>query len=257
MAEQKIIPQHIKAVNGREVTGVFAVFGNLDSYDDRIWPGAFLETFAQDAKRMYHLWQHDTSQPPIAVIKSLREVTRDQLPAEVLAYAPEAMGGAEVTREYLKTPRGDEVLAAIEAGSPLRMSFMYDALRYDFERKPDAKYSWEEIRNLRQLKTYETSDVLFGANEATTASKSLEHTPKQLLRQLYAQLKAGQRHSSADIALLNEVHRMLVELGATTCAGILDPDATDDEPKTAPGDPAIWTAQAKNRLRLAAALLPR
>lgn len=257
MAEFKVVTQHIKAVKDREATGVFSLFGNVDSYDDRAWSGMFLATFARRARKTYHLWQHDTTQPPIAVVKSLRELTRDELPAEILRDYPEATGGAEVVREYLDTPRGNEVLTAIKAGAPLQMSFMYDALKYDYERKPDAKYSWEEIRNLREVELYETSDVLFGANDGTVASKTTAEqlTLHVLLRQLTTQLKAGARHSATDTALLDEIHRMIVDLGATTCAGILDPDASADEPKTAPVDPAIWTTQATNRLRLAAAQL--
>jgi len=38
-----------------------------------------------------------------------------------------------VTREYLDTPRAQEVLANIKAGVPLQMSFAYDAVRYDYE----------------------------------------------------------------------------------------------------------------------------
>ena len=38
-------PFHIKAITGREVTGIFSVLGNLDDYDDRIWPGSFAKTF--------------------------------------------------------------------------------------------------------------------------------------------------------------------------------------------------------------------
>ena len=40
--------------------------------------------------------------PPIASIKEIREVGREELPDTVLKHAPEATGGVSVTREYYK-----------------------------------------------------------------------------------------------------------------------------------------------------------
>ena len=96
-------PFHIKAITGREVTGIFLVLGNMDDYDDRIWPGSFAKTFQERGARS--CISGSTTAPPIAVIKSLREVGPTS-PAPVLAEAPDALGGAEVVREYLPTPRG-------------------------------------------------------------------------------------------------------------------------------------------------------
>lgn len=170
--ELKIGPTHVKAIEGNTVTGICAVMGNLDSYDDRLWPGAFTKTLQERAGKLFHLWQHDFDCPPIAVIDDIREVGRDDLPPAVLSMAPEALGGLQVKRRYLDTERAQEVLANIVGGSPLQMSFAYDAIKYDFEEKPGAKYEWERIRNLREVRLYETSDVLWGANDATVASKN-------------------------------------------------------------------------------------
>lgn len=230
-------PFHVKQIDGRTVTGIFSVLGNLDDYDDRIWPGAFTKTFAERGKKILHLWQHDFCAPPIAVISGLRELTRDELPPAVLAEAPEALGGAEVVREYLPTPRGDEVLAALMAGSPLQMSFAYDAIRYDYEAKPDAKYEWERIRNLREVRLWETSDVLWGANQATVASKAampFEFLIKQLgiyldeLREGGA-TKESRRNSGADQDRINTIATLAYELGATniTLVGEAEPEGED------------------------------
>ncbi len=258
--EEKRLPHFTKAVKDREVTGIFSVFGNLDSYTDRMHPGVFLETFGARKDRILHLWQHDTSQPPIAVIKSLREVSRAELPSEVLAIAPEATGGAEITREYLNNPLADWVLDAIQKGSPLQMSFMYEPKQYDYEQLPDARYEWDRIRNLRAVTLREVSDVNFGANDATVASKA---TFDAILRQLKAhrdhpeyvatlaallsELKAGARHSSADMTAINQIHQAAIDLGCTTCQGVKDPDAaSDDDPKT-----TVVDVSRKQRLRAA------
>lgn len=185
----KSVPMHVKDISGRKVTGIFSVMGNLDSYNDRLHPGAFAKTFGERGSKALFLWQHDFYSPPIAKITNLREVTRDELPPDVLAAAPDATGGAEVTREYTDTPRGNEVLSLIKSEVPLQMSFGYDAVRYDFEEDPDAKYEWEKIRNLREVRLWEVSDVLWGANDATVASKAALPIDF-LLKQLTFHLKA-------------------------------------------------------------------
>lgn len=246
MAESKASPQYIKAVRDRTITGIFSVFGNLDSYNDVVWPGAFSKTIQERGAKIVHLWQHDTTAPPIAKITGLRELTRAELPPEILRDYPEASGGAEVTREYLNTPRADEVLANIQAGVPLQMSFMFDAVKYDFQELPDAKYEWEQQRNVREVRLYETSDVLWGANDATVAAKAGEVV---LLRQLYGALiqlqlarKAGSRHSASDVELINQIAKAAVELGATnvTLKEIIE-EIIDD------GDKSRAAAQALTR----------
>jgi uncharacterized protein len=169
--EIKTAPQHVKEIKGNLVTGIFSVFGNKDSYGDIIYPGAFAKTFAERKNKILHLWQHEFYAPPIAVIVDLQELTRDQLPEKMLSENPDATGAALVTRQYLDTPRGNEVLTAIKAGSPLEMSFGFDAMKYDFQE--DAINPNKQIRNLREIRLWETSDVLWGANNATVASKAL------------------------------------------------------------------------------------
>lgn len=244
MRELKSTPFAVKKISGREVTGVFSVFGNLDDYHDRIWPGAFAKTLTERGNRIVHLWQHDFSSPPIAIVREIKEVGRAELPPEVLERAPEAMGGAQVTREYLDTPRANEVLAALQAGSPLEMSFAYDPIKYDFEQLDGATYEWERIRNLRELRLYETSDVLWGANSATIAdSKTLALPLDFLLRQLSAQLaqlrddvKAGRRNSEDDQKRINQIAELAIELGA---------DSVQKTPP--PNDPALDDSGAKSR----------
>lgn len=113
---------------------------------------------------------HDASSPPVAAIKAIREIQRDDLPQELLDRNPEVTGGLEVEREYLPTPRGDEVLAAIKAGALTQMSFGYDPVKFDFEeiKGLDGK-STSLVRNLRELRLWDTSDVNWGANDLTIA----------------------------------------------------------------------------------------
>src|SRR5450759_1178414 len=117
MPEYKSGTQHISKIDGRSVVGIFAVHGNVDEVGDISHPGAFVKTFQERSGRIQFLWMHDMFSPPVAVIKSLREIGRNELPKGVLSVAPDATGGAEVTREYLDTERGNEILAGLKAGA--------------------------------------------------------------------------------------------------------------------------------------------
>jgi HK97 family phage prohead protease len=224
MPEFKSMPAHVKAITDRTVTGLFSVFGNVDSTGDIVWPGAFAKTLQERSGQVLFLWQHSFDSPPIATITGLREIGRDELPPDVAAAYPDALGGAEVTRTYLDTPRGNEVLTAIKAGSPLQQSFGFDAVKFDFT-QPDP--ALPPIRNLREVRLWEASDVLWGANDATRAAKAwldFETLIQQLTLHL-AERKAGARHSAADVKALNAIHAAAVELGATNCKGAADPEA--------------------------------
>lgn len=176
LAQFKTLPQFVKGIEGRQVTGICAVFGNIDLGRDRLWPGAFTKTIAERSPRIKHLWNHGQDgwdyfcTPPIAAIKALREVTRDQLPEAVLAVAPEAVGGLEVTREYLETERGGEVFENLKAGVGLEMSFGYDAIKYEYTTVYEGTPQEIRVRELREVRLWDTSDVNWGMNPATSAA---------------------------------------------------------------------------------------
>jgi hypothetical protein len=171
--DTKTQPQFLtKAIADRTVAGIFAVHGNVDSGLDRSHLGSFANATA-GRNRVVHLWNHgggmfDRGQtPPIAVVKSIREVTRDELPDAVLQWAPDATGGAEVEREYLDTARGNEVLAGIKAGAITEMSYAYDIT--------NATYTEDATRTIREIHgmtLFDTSDVNWGMNPATLGKKS-------------------------------------------------------------------------------------
>lgn len=243
--EHKSIPIVTKAVDGRSVTGIFAVHGNIDSYADVSHPGSFAKTLAERTGRIKFLWNHDFyGGPPVALIKSIREVTRDELPEKVLALAPNVSGGVEVTREYLKNDRAEAVFEAVVSGAADEMSYGYDPVKMDFGEVDSVK-----VRNLREIRLWEVSDVIFGANPATAGSKL--HMPLDLLlKQLEATIeeyKAGARHSANDTNQLNMIHAAILTLGATNCKGVVDD--TEDTTEKSRADLASLTL-AGARLRL-------
>lgn len=172
--EHKVFPTKVINVEGdndRTVTGVSAVMGVIDAYGDRLWKGAFTKTISERSDRFRHLWQHDFELPPIATIKEIREIGRTDLPKDMKEKYPEAKGGLLVKREYLETERAGEVLAGLKSDPPAinEMSFGYDAVKFDFEELEEGEFSGMLIRNLKEVRLWDTSDVLWGANEATVA----------------------------------------------------------------------------------------
>ena len=212
--EYKSLPSVVKSVDleTRSIVGVFAVHGNIDSYADISHPGSFRKTIAERGDRIKFLWNHDfLGGPPIAKVLGIREIGRDELPDQVLQRAPNATGGVEVTRQYLKTGRAAEVFEAVADGASDEMSYGYDPILMDF-----SEVDGKKVRNLREVRLWEVSDVIFGANPATAGAK-LALSPDTLLKQLHAfldEIKAGARHGADDMKLLNDIHRAVVDLGA-------------------------------------------
>ena len=153
---------------------MFCVHGNRDAGGDRSHNDALASYAVAGRIRVRHLWNHggglfDQGQsPPIAVIRSIRELPREALPESVLAYAPDATGGVEVEREYLDTPRGNEVLAGLKAGAIDEMSYAYDVLRASFTEDEGTV-----TREIHAMSLFDTSDVNWGMNPATVGQKSV------------------------------------------------------------------------------------
>ena len=231
MREYKaIISTNIKAEsNGRVRTGIAAVFGNVDAVKDRTMPGSFLRTINNNAKRIKHLWNHDSSKLPIAKIIELREVGKSELPDDVLEQAPDATGGLLVKREYFKNSADAEhTLEAIDAGVINEMSFAYDVVR---SQKAQYKKDGEEIevRELLELALYDTSDVNWGANSATVAIGAKNQfgpyadiTRGEMpigviasqLKSIFEAVKSGRLDLRFDQELLTFIHDTAQELGA-------------------------------------------
>lgn len=239
--ERKSLSYQVKDISGRTVVGIASVFGNLDSYDDIGMPGGFAKTIRERGRKVYHLWQHDTTQPATAMIERLQEVGRDALPKETQDRYPEALGGLEVARTYLETGLAAWVFDGLSKGVPYEMSYMYDALAYEYVEREDLGRT---VRLLYEQRLWETSDVLWGANSATVASKALpldlDPLPLDLLRgQLEGWLvraqKAGARNSTNDLTLINEIHALTVALGCTTCLGMPSDEDDEKQAATAPG----------------------
>lgn len=170
--EYKAIYTGFKLLDDRTVEGIASVTGILDLGGDRVMPNAFKKTLKERSEKVRHLWQHDFTQPPTAKIVEIGEVKADGLPEEITKQYPEAKGGLRVVREYLDTPRGNEVLAGLKAGAIKEMSIGYDPIKVKFmeEDIPDSELK-VSTRHLLEVALWDTSDVNWGMNPGTVAAK--------------------------------------------------------------------------------------
>lgn len=218
--------------SGRVIVGYAAIHGNVDSWDDRSHPGAFAKTLAENPGRVKHLWNHDSSKPPIATIKEISEVGANDVPAEIKAKFPEGTitGALRVAREYYSNELASWVFEAIQKGDINEMSYAFDVVKADYTDEELPTGGTRRVRELRELKLFDTSDVPWGMNSATLASAKgmLDILPLGTLYQQFLmhleEFKAGRRNSDSDLALLNQMHKIAVDLGAE-CA----PKETDEK----------------------------
>jgi HK97 family phage prohead protease len=174
--DYKTLPFFLKELDkkNRTVTGIFAVHGNVDSGFDMSVNGSFAKRLSDGRARTRFLWNHNSMNPPIASIKDVREVGRDELPAKVLEWAPDATGGMLVTRKYYEDiPLSDWVFKGIEEGDITEMSYAYDVHEYSIKEREDGQ---RPIRVLNEVELYDISDVNWGMNPATSGVKGLPVT---------------------------------------------------------------------------------
>lgn len=171
--DYKTLPYFVKELDAktRTVTGIFAVHGNVDSGGDMSVNGSFEKRLNEGRSRTRFLWNHNAMNPPIASIKEIREVGRDELPAKVLDWAPDASGGVLVKREYYEgIPLSEWVFKSIEKGDITEMSYAYDVHEYTIKERGEGE---RPIRILNEVELYDISDVNWGMNPATAGVKGL------------------------------------------------------------------------------------
>lgn len=172
-AEIKSIPFFVKSIDedARTVTGIFAVHGHKDDGDDVSIPGSFNKYLNKGRNRVRFLWNHDSFQPPIASIKEIREVNRDELPEKVIEWAPDATGGVEVTRQYYKdVPLSEWVFKAIKLGDIDEMSYRYELHEYTLDEDEE---DGSRTRYMEEVELFDISDVNWGMNPATAGVKGI------------------------------------------------------------------------------------
>lgn len=122
--------------------GYGSIFGNVDSYDEKVVPGAFVDSLAKHRREgtaVLMLWQHDNHEP-IGVWEDLAE---------------DAKGLWGKGRLIMEVQRAREVYALLKAKAVRGLSIGYRELDIDKE---------SGIRVLKKLDLWEISCVSFPAN---------------------------------------------------------------------------------------------
>lgn len=143
----------VKADSSGRISGYGSIFGNVDSYSERVLPGAFkasLDEHKRSGSRIKMLWQH-----------------RQDVPIGVWNHAVEDGKGLLLEGKInLKTDAGRNAYEHIIAGDVDSLSIGY--------REKKAKQGHDGVRDLIELDLYEVSPVTFPANRSATitAAKS-------------------------------------------------------------------------------------
>lgn len=154
------------------VEAIWAVMGNIDKGNDIIHPGAFKKTFNERGNQIKLLDNHRKTSvmDALGTVLELKELPRAELPQELKDTSPDVTGGAWGQFQFLMdTPEGEGAFKRIKSGAIKGWSFGYDALNPD-RTNVDKDGQKISVRNLRQIKLYEISPVLFAMNEATTTT---------------------------------------------------------------------------------------
>lgn len=134
-------------------TGYASVFGNVDSYGDKVVPGAFtesLKSFGESGSGIPCYWSHQMSDPMMCIGWTKSAVEDEH--------------GLKVDVQLdLDNPNGAQAYKLIKAGVVGQMSFAFEIEDYaDVKTEEDGSHT-----ELRKLKIFEVSLVQVGANQAT------------------------------------------------------------------------------------------
>ncbi len=135
------------------ITGYFSVFGNKDSDEDVIMPGAFKKTLSENYRRIKHLYQHDPWRPLAGVKQEKLLVKEDNY-------------GLYFESQISQTSWGRDAIQLYVDGVVDEQSIGFQTIKSNDR---------EGYRELTELKLWEGSVVTWAANEMaqTTGMKSL------------------------------------------------------------------------------------
>lgn len=137
--------------------GYASVFGNVDSYGDKVIKGAFskslAKSFPNDGAGIPCYWSHRMDDPEFILGKTISAVEDEH--------------GLKVRVSLdLDNPKAAAAYRALKAGAVNQMSFAYEVVDSHFVPEKGAKYGG--VTELRELNIFEVSVVQIGANTATS-----------------------------------------------------------------------------------------
>lgn len=179
-----------------EIEAWVSVYGNVDSYGDRVQFGAFKDSLAEFTPAV--VWQHDLS-TPIGVTLSMEEVAAgdERLPENIRANGGLLAKG----RLNLNVQAGREAWEHIKFGSVNQYSFGYDEVKTT--PLPDG------TKELNAVTIYEWSPVTLGANPKTQTQSIKSLSLDQKLQTLSALLDNAEEHAHAFADMRSKAGRVL------------------------------------------------
>ena len=132
-------------------TGYGSVFGNVDSYQDIVAPGAFAESiksYSNNNQKLPILWQH-SAQAPIGVFTGMKE---------------DAYGLLLDGQINLEVQQGREAYALLKQGAITGLSIGYRTKDYEVDKE-------REVVILKQIDLFEVSLVTFPANDQARVNR--------------------------------------------------------------------------------------
>lgn len=227
-----------------EFTAYASIFGNVDSYGDRVVKGAFVDTLADWSKSdnvIPLLFGHNMQDPDFNIGHVMEAEEDDR--------------GLKVRGQLdLAGPKAAQVYRLLKGRRLAQLSFAYDVLEGAWVEDEDDKTVDQEgnpvksdgfqIYELRKLKLYEVSLVPIGANQETellAVKAAAEHTGRFL-----AQVKAGRVLSAKNETALRDAHTQLSSAVDQIAEVLAQVAGDDEEAKTHPTEPAkVPDAEAK------------
>jgi len=186
--------------------GVFeamvSVFGNVDSYGDRVLPGAFKDTldeWAASGNPIPVYWSHRMDDPDYNIGHVLE--AKELEPGDpALPDSLRENGGLWVRAQIdLEGAKSKQVYRLLKGRRVTQFSFAYDLLDYAIVKgEDDDNQVWE----LRKMKLYEIGPTPIGANQETEllGVKAAAHRADRLA----AEVKAGRVLSAKNEGELRE-----------------------------------------------------
>jgi len=166
-------------------SGYAAVFSNVDNGGDIIHPGAFTKTIAENADRVKILVQHNDYDLPIGKPIELREDAH----------------GLYIKGKVSDTAMGKDVKTLLRDKVLDEMSIGYDPVTFDYEKD-------QGIRNLREVKLWEVSIVIWGMNPEAVISgykaQEAANRANQMAADIATGLKEGRKISTIRLKTLKE-----------------------------------------------------
>lgn len=192
----KSLPVEYKADGEGTVEAFVSVFGNVDSYGDRVMLGAFKESIESKLPKM--VWQHDITRP------IGKTILAEELPAGD-ARLPDSLkdyGALYVKGVFnLNTTDGKDAYEHIKFGSIDEYSFGYE----EVETTPLA----DGTKELNKVNIIEWSPVTVGANPMTMTSNVKAMTLEEKLDVAATLIKQSEEHAYAYADMRAKAGRVL------------------------------------------------